>query len=290
MSDGKISILFNGASEVREKRIALSEKTLSYISELAEILIDEADEDEIFFRDASFISRYRTLTELEGKDKAASFNKNDIETVEKLLNETEKALLCLSLSEILGINGIEGSGTFFDDPPKTSGETVSCVKSRLSDDAYLSFTSEMSDPRVSYVHDINEVAQSVYYAKTAYGIIPTANTKALALKYGLKTAKRVKIKNQDGTDTVFALVKKDLDIPSSAENAYFEFVLKTDDPSKILLASEACSMRIEAISYSAETQALSVTLKISEDGFCGFLTYLSLNYPDYTPIGIFEEI
>ncbi len=288
--DGKISTIFNATREIRDKRISLSEKTLSYISELAEILIDEADEDEIFFRDESFIKHYRALTELSSENSAAPFNESDVKTVEKQLNVTEKALLCLSLSDILGIRGIEGSGTFFDDPPKASGETVSCVKSRLSDDAYLSFTSEMSDPRVSYVHDINEVAQSVYYAKTAYGIIPTANTKALALKYGLKTAKRLKIKNQDGTDTVFALVKKDLDIPDKADDAYFEFMLKTDDPSKILTASEACSMKPVSISYSADNQTFSATLKISESGFCGFLTYLSLNHPDFIPLGIYKEL
>ncbi len=290
MSDGKINALFNGASEIRAKRIALSEKTLSYISELAEVLCDEAGEDEIFFRDAVFISRYRSLTELVSKDKAAPFNENDVKTVEKHLNETERAFLCLCLSDILGIKGIDGSGTFFDDPPKTSGETVSCVKSRPSDDAYLSFASVMTDPRVSYAHDHTEVCESVYYGKTAYGILPLPNARSLALKYSLKTAKRVKIKNQDGTYTVFALVKKDLDIPDKADNAHFEFTVNTNDPSKILIASEACSMTIEAMSYSKETQSLTATLKISEDGFCGFLTYLSINYPDYIPIGIYEEI
>ena len=288
--DSKINTVFDGAREIRNKRIVLSEKMLSYISELSEVLIDEAGEDEIFFKDPSFISRYRSLTELEGKGNVAHFNQNDVNTVEKQLNETEKALLCLRMAEILGINGIEGSGTFFDDPPKASGETVSCVKSRLTDDAYIAFASEMSSPRVSYEHDINEVCQSVLYGKTAYGILPLSNAVALFPKYGLKTAKRVRITGQDGSVTVFALVKKDLDIPSSTSKAHFEFTLKTDHPSKILLAAEACSMTVESISYSSENQSLSVTVKISEDGFCGFLTYLSLNHPDYIPIGIFEEI
>jgi hypothetical protein len=263
---------------------------LSCISELAEVLIDEAGEDEIFFRDDAFIARYRALTELSGENYAASCNKNDVKTAEKVLNETEKAFLCLMLSEILGIKGMDGSGTFFDDPPKASGETVACVKNRLSDDAYMILTSEMTDPRVSYVHDLNDVAQSVLYGKTAYGILPAANARSIMLKHSLKISKLLKIKNGDGADTVFALVKKDLDIPESADNAYFEFVVKTDDPGKIMLASEACSMKTVNLNYSAENGTLCATLAVSDDGFCGFLTYLSLNYPDFIPIGIYKKL
>ena len=288
--DSKISPIFNAAREIRDERVTLAEKALSYIAELAEALIDEAGDDEIFFRDEAFIKRYRALTELPSVNRAAIFNKDDVETLERQLNVTEKALLCLSLSEILGIKGIEGSGTFFDDPPKTSGETVSCIKSRLSDDAYLTFTSEMTDPRVSYVHDLNEVAQNVLYGKTAYGILPAVGGRPIMLKHGLKTAKRIRINNGDGTDTVFFLIKKDLDIPENADNAYFEFTVKTNDPGKIILASEVCSMKASSIIYSAESETLSATLKISENGFCGFLTYLSLNYPDFIPLGIYKEM
>ncbi|MBQ8255192.1 MAG: hypothetical protein IJY94_06795 [Clostridia bacterium] len=290
MSNDKINMLLDAVNDIRDKRASLSEKTLSYISELAEILTDEADEDEIFFRDEAFITRYRALTERKGEEKAASFNKRDVKTVEKQLSETEKAFLCLRLSDILGISGIEGSGTFFDDPPKASGETVCYVKSRGTDDAYISFASEMEDPRVSYAHDLTEVAQSVAYGKTAYGILPIASARAIMLKHGLKIAKRLKAQGSDGASTVYALVKKELDIPSSAENAFFEFTVKTDDPNAILIASYACSMKTVSVSYSAESASLNAVLSISEDGFCGFLTYLSLNYPDFVPIGIYKEL
>lgn len=290
MPDDKINSLLNAKEEIKDKRVALSEKTLSYISELAEILIDEAGDDEIFFKDRAFISRYQALFEHRREKNVAIFNENDVKTIENQLNETEKALLSLHLADILGIKGIEGSGTFFDDPPKSSGETVCCVKSRGADDAYISFASEMTDPRVSYVHDLNEVAQSVCYGKTAYGIIPIANVRPLSLKYGLKISKRLKVKNQDGTHTAFALVKKELDIPQNADNAYFEFAVKTGDPIEILLASDVCSMKTVSISYSEENETLYAILKISEEGFCGFLTYLSLNHSDFVPVGIYKEI
>ena len=147
--DGKIKTVLTAARETRSKRVALTEKTLSYISELAEVLADEAGDDEIFFRDETFIKRYRDITDIPKQNNAAPFNKNEVSVLERQLNEAEKALLCLTLSEILGITGIEGSGTFFDDPPKPTGEAVATVKSRISDDAYMLFTSDMTDPRVA---------------------------------------------------------------------------------------------------------------------------------------------
>lgn len=288
--DDRISAIRNAAQRIKDKRISLSEKALSYISEFTEMLIEEASEDEIFFRDEAFVRRYRALAALKGENNAAPYNKSEVSILEKQVNEAERALVCLSLSDILGIKGIEGSGTFFDDPPKTSGETVACVKSRASDDAYLAFAAEMNEPRVSYLHDLNEVAQSVLYGKNAYGIFPMANGRPILQKYGLRIAKRLTLSGGDGAETVFVLAKKDLDIPESAENAFFEFTVRTDDPSRIILASEVCSMKLSRISYSAESGSLTVTLGISDEGFCGFLTHLSLNYPDFVPIGIYKEL
>ena len=290
MSNDKINALLNAKNEITDKRISLHEKTLSYISELSEILIDEADEDEIFFRDAGFISRYRALTEQKRDKTVAPFNEADINTLERQLTEAEKALLCLRLTDILGILGIEGVETFFDEPPKTLGENVSTVKSRGADDAYIAFASSMAEPRVSYVHDLNEVCENVLYGKTAYGILPLSGAKALLLKYGLKTAKRVKIKNQDGTYTTYSLIKRELNMPKDAESIYFELAVKTNDPSALIIASEVCSMELANMNYSSEDETLTASFKISESDFCGFLSYLSLNYPDYIPLGIYEEI
>ncbi len=291
MSNDNLSAVLGSTSEIKSKRAVLCEKTLSYISEIAEVLIDEAGDDEIFFRDDTFISRYHAVTAFQNESSAAPYNEIDVNAVEKQLNEAEKALLCLRLTDILGISGIEDSGIFFDDPPKTSGETVSCVKSRLSDDAYIAFASEMVSPRVSYESDLNEVCQSVLYGKTAYGVLPESNSKTLFKKYGLKTAGRITLDGQDGVTTAFLLVKKDVDIPKSAENILFEFIIEDiESINGIMTAAEICGIEPARISYSANEKTLNAALKIKEDGFCGFLTYLSLNYPGFITVGIYKEL
>ncbi len=300
MSDPKIFTVAKSAEELISKRVSLSEKMLSHLSELAEVLCDEADDDEIFFRDEAFINRFRKLTNTPIPTSVAPFNENEIKAEEKLLSTAEKAYLCLLLSEILGIKSIDGAETFFDGSQKTENETVACVKNHATDTAYLSFASKMTDPRVSYANDFTEVVKNVYYGKTAYGILPIANSQDgrlvginnLAMKYGLKTALCHKIKSNDDSYTVYALLRKDIQIPKDAHETYFEFSLKSDDgPSEILNAAECCGMKTVSVSFTPESNGESrIILKVSDSGFCGFLTYLSLNHPDYVPIGIFEEI
>ncbi|MBQ7779506.1 MAG: hypothetical protein IJ404_03340 [Clostridia bacterium] len=300
MSDAKINAVTKSAEEIISSRAILSEKMLSHLSELAEVLCDEADDDEIFFRDEAFINRFRLLTDTPIGTSVAPFNENEIRSEERLLSTAEKAFLCLRLSEILGIKSIDGAETFFDGTQKAENETVSCVKNHSTDTAYLSFASKMTDPRVSYADDFTEVVKSVYYGKTAYCILPIANShdgrlagiSNLALKYGLKTALCHRVKSDDDSYTVYALLRKDIQIPKGASETYFEFALKNEDgPSEILNAAECCGMKTVSVSFTPESNGESrIILKVSDSGFCGFLTYLSLNYPDYTPIGIFEEI
>ena len=300
MSDAKINSVTKSTEEIISERVKMSEKMLSHLSELAEMLCDEADDDEIFFRDEAFIKRFRQLTDTQIPTSVAPFNENEIKAEERLISTAEKAFLCLLLSEILGIKSIDGAETFFDGSQKTENETVSCVKNHATDTAYLSFASKMTDPRVSYADDFTEVVKNVYYGKTAYCILPIADShngrlagiSNLALKYGLKTALCHKVKSDDDSYTVYALLRKDVQIPNGDSETYFEFSVKNEDgPSEILNAAECCGMKTVSVSFTPESNGESrIILKVSEDGFCGFLTYLSLNYPDYTPIGIFEEI
>ncbi len=300
MSDSKILTITKSAEEIISARVKLSEKMLSHLSELAEVLCDEADDDEIFFRDEAFINHFRSLTAPKLTEKIAPFNENEIRKEEGLLSTAEKAYLCLMLSEILGIKSIDGAETFFDGSQEVENEIVSCVKNHATDTAYLSFASKMTDPRVSYANDFTEVAKSVYHGKTAYGILPIANShdgrltgiNNLSLKYGLKIVLCHKVRSDDDSYTVFALLSKDVQIPRSAGITYFEFSLKTENgPSEILNAAECCGMKTASVSFTPESNSESrIILEVNESGFCGFLTYLSINYPDYVPIGIFEEI
>ncbi len=296
----KTDIAENNIIRLKTERAHLCERLISQLSELAEALADEAGEEEIFFRDEAFIKRYITLTEPRLPSDIPEFNKKEISGSEELLSGFEKAFINLRLCEILGISGMEGAGTFFDDPPKAAGETVAAVKNHASDSAYLSFSSHMLEPRINYVGDFTQACESVYYGKSAYCLLPIASSldgrlvgiRNIAAKYSLKTASCCKIIGENDTYTVFALLKKELSIPQGASNVYFEFAVRTDNgPSEILTAAEACGMKTDSVTFAPEYGGYSdIVLKVDKDGFCGFLSYLSLTHPEFIPIGIFDLI
>ncbi len=299
MSDIKLDAAYNNLSRIRKDRSVLSEKSAAHISELAELLCNESESDEIFFRDELFISRYKAITEPKIPS-VSEFNRDGAEAEAVLLSHAEKALLNTCICDILGLKDIRDVSAFFDDPLSDAGETVACVKSRITDTAYLRFASEMSEPRISYVSDLNEACESVAYGKTAYCILPISipsdgrlpSFRVLSLKYSLKTAKCCKISNKDGTFSLFALLKKEPEIPKNADNAYFQFVLNTDKtPTELLSVAECYKMKPVSVIFTPENGGQSdIVLKISESGMCPFLSYLSLTYPDFVSLGIFKEI
>ena len=95
MSDAKINSIMKSAEEIISTRTNLSEKMLSHLSELAEVLCDEADDDEIFFRDEAFIKRFHALANGCVSPPVAPFNENEIKVEEHLIGTVEKAFLCL---------------------------------------------------------------------------------------------------------------------------------------------------------------------------------------------------
>lgn len=300
MSQQKTNACLESISLLHSKRTIISEKMLAHITELAEVLCDEASDDEIFFRDEPFINRYKSLTATYQTASIPGFNQNEVSNQEKYLSFTEKAFLCMNICNILGIKGIMNAGTFFDGLTDDTSSTVCCVKSPTCDEAYLTFTSDMQSPRVFYADDFTEACESVYYGRTDYCILPVASSadgrlagfRNLALKYGLKTVKRCRVMSSDNGFTVFALMKKELSIPESADNAYFEFMLKNQNcPSELLCVADACGMEILSVDITPERDGtLDIALKISDEGFCGFLSYLHLTFPDFIPLGIFTEI
>ena len=86
-------------------------------------------------------------------------------------------------------------------------------------------------------------------------------------------------------------MKRDLEIPKTAENSLFEFrAPNTKSLNGILTVAEACGMKVLSVDMLQGSEHCDILLKVNDGGICGFLSYLSLEYPDYIPLGIYEEI
>ncbi|MBQ4064650.1 MAG: hypothetical protein IJD10_00975 [Clostridia bacterium] len=298
MTDTKLQTIRSSLDRLTRERTALHEKRIAHIGELAELLCDEAGEEEIFFRDEVFAAKYRAAVEGIPLDVSA-FNRGRVIAEEKSLSAMERAMLLCRLCDTLGIHGIQGAGTFFDEADVAEGETVSYVRSAMADDAYLTFASAMSDPKVLYGHEFTEVCENVYYDRSAYCLLPVENTadgrlagfRSLILKYGLKIASICRVKNPVAEEeTVFALLKKSLSFEEGGIR-YFELQVEAEDLLSLLSSAEACGMKIRGIASTAGSRnRYDLVTQVDEDGFCGFLSLLHLEYPDFSPLGIYTEL
>lgn len=300
MPDSRIEIVKENIDRLRQDRAHLSEKELAHINELAEILCDEAGEDEIFFFDDAFISRYKALTERYTVSGVADFNLERVNSGENLQRYKEKAFLCTRICDVLGIRGIKDVGTFFEGLSEERVNSVSCVKSPLADEAYLKISSVLDDARVVYADDLAEACENVYYGRSTYCILPFANTldgrlttiRALAIKYGLKTSQLCRVKNNDGEFTSFALMKKELMLPVDDSDLYFEIRINgLNAVNELVSVAMVYGFEISEISYfSGEGGFCDMTFKVNDESICGFLSYLYLEFPDFIPVGLFKEI
>lgn len=296
MSERDLEIINEGISSLDKRKSTELEKRLSYIDSLAHVLADEAGEEEIFFRDKAFKKKYFSLT-ANREQECAPFNKEHVIGYSNLTSLYDKGILCTRLCDILGIEGMMSVSTFFDESEEGDG-SICYVKSPYADTAYLSFAKRRNDSRALYCEDFTQVCEDVYYGRSTYCILPISNSKDgrlagfrnLATKYQLITVQTVKVISSD-TETTFALMKRDLEIPKTAQNTLFEFRIPNfQNVNEILTVACACSMSVCSVDLQGGSKNLDITLKVNETGICGFLSYLSLEFPDYIPLGIYEEI
>jgi len=155
------------------------------------------------------------------------------------------------------------------------------------------------------VQSFNEICETVNNGGAEYGIIPIESSDSgkllrfysLINQYDLKINAVCDIAGKDGsTTTRYALIGKSIELSESPE--YFEFSINLDKGqslNEILLASSLCSMtlhRIDSIpiSYREMEYSFYPIFKIKDADIDTFLLYMYLDFPQYTPIGIFPKL
>ena len=299
MTYEKQQILQGNLRRLEETQNALLEKQLAHIGELAALLCDEAGEEEIFFRDDNFAARYRAMT-AGSEENVAPGSRDRVTGEKKWLSTAFRALLLRRLCEKLGIVGLQGAGTFFDEPDGGGDETVSYLHSALTDEAFRAFAVAMNDPKVLYGDTFAEVCEHVYYGRASCCILPVENStegrlagfRNLMMKYGLKTVSICSVHDagQERT-TAFALLRRNLSLPDAAP-CFFECRVEAGASfPELLCAADTCGMRLlRVVSVPEREGTYDVVFRIGEDGFCGFLSFLYLEYPSFTPTGLFGAI
>ncbi len=303
MDREKTDIILGNLLRLGEERAELFEKYIAHLGELSDMLCDEADEEEIFFKDRAFAAAYSELAEAVCDpriDAAAPFNIESVTSSADTVSGYFRAFICKKLTDSLGIKGIQATGTYFDELEADDDETVSYMRNSYADEAYARFSGRMSEPKVIYGHDFAEVCENVYYEKSKYCILPVENStdgrlagfRRLIIKYGLKTVMITRVETAEGEATVFALLKKNISVPRGEGQKYIELRIDSGERLPTLIsASEVFKMKLTGITSVPEYKnTYDAVFSVDEDGICGFLSFLFLEYRDFTVTGFFGEI
>ena len=296
MTDPKTDPVLGELASLRDRRVTLHEKELAHLGELAELLAEEAGEEEIFFRDRAFLARYRSLTRTEAPTQVDPANAFRVTEQETHLSVMRRVWLCARLCQLLGIEGKDGVGTFFDEMSAPTGSTVSYLKSSYADEAYAVFSASLDGAKVLYGGDFTQVCENVYYGRCAYGILPIENSadgalagfRALIVKYGLKIVRLCRVALSSDEETVFALVTRSLLLPEGTEICFDLRVDCGGRLSELLTAASACGMTVESLtSVPGGRREYDLTLGVREEYICGFLAFLHLEFLNFIPIGLY---
>ena len=227
-----------------------------------------------------------------------------------VLSAIEKATMCKEFLKAYKDSSEHRKEIFFGTPDPYTDDAcgrIEYIGNNYTDEAFRCFSEMLGMSDALIVSSFNELCEDVYSGKSEYGILPIENTDngkllrfySLINLYDLKIISVCSVKTSDNGRTDFALVKRTLDYPNPKLDTpdVLEFLVKGTDHSafmKILTASQVCDMesyRIDSfrISPSDDDFTFCFMMKLSESSQLeAFLLYMAVDFPHYTPIGIFK--
>ncbi len=187
-------------------------------------------------------------------------------------------------------------------------DKIAFIKNSYTDEAYARFASRLQSPTAAKLLSFDELCENVYGGSCEFGILPVENNEngklphfySLIDKYELKIAAVCTVETSDNGSTNFALVRKNIEYPYDRlgqPNMLELFVtpVANEKFSEILTAAEFCSLelyRVDSlpISHRSGRFATCPVFQIKDSDIDTFLLYMSVDFPQYTPIGVFKNI
>lgn len=224
------------------------------------------------------------------------------------LEETsERIALCKKFISVFGTNGLY-KRDFGASLKKSQEYRVGMLENRYSTAALNAFESGLPLCSVLY-QSFEEVCENIVNSTCDFGIIPTESSDngkllrfySLINRYDLKINAVSDIEYSDSSATTrYALVSKGIEYPESSLGTpdYFEFSINLHDPQAlnfIIYAASLCSMRLHRIdslpiSYKDREFLFCPIFEVKDADIDTFILYMYLDFPQYTPLGIFPRI
>ena len=311
-------IISDNLAALDEKQSGLCEKRLAHITEFAGLMKEAyADSEELFFRSDAFADIYAEFSSTRSaaltNESTPAYNRPALETFSQAQSLFERVYLCEKLDIMLA-----GSDPMFYFPkdPEEGENVISYLRNYYADAAYLCFSDQLEDAAVTYNDEFSGVCEDVYYNRARLCILPIENSRdgvltrfrSLMSKFDLKTVMTCDIPMSDGDgSTCFALLKKNVELlPCSDKTAqfFFRFSLPLSGPERGLTTTSVTDIlaaaswfgldlhRIDSVpdAYADGGFSCDIVLEIGNGNLSGFLCFLHLEAPRFTPSGIYYHI
>lgn len=227
----------------------------------------------------------------------------------------EKLSICKVLCEIYSIKDVSDIPTLIEASPQTSAGShgkIALVRNVYNDMALTRFSSIIPHSKPIYYSSFESSCEAVSSGICEFTILPIENTSdgkmfgfySLMDRYELKISAVCKIETENTTKTIiYALVGRstisEIYTRSRTLQKIFEFSLgcySGIESYDIFDAAKYTSAKLRSLSsipLAYDTSVTKVYYSFTIDNradMCAFLLYLSLEFPSYTPIGLFFEV
>lgn len=310
------STLSHNFSLLKERGLKLCELRSAQVREAAELLFSDIEELGLITENELLISQYRDIA-----NELLSAYRSELDENNKMLtafNESEETELRIRLcSEICRSRERNGFPLTFENffPPHTSSpsenDRIAYLKNPYSDEAYRTFASVLNSASLTYAQDFTGVCEEVYYGRARYCILPTeassegtlSGFRKLSQKYDLNPVLSCFVSARDGSQTTrFSLLSKGIERVrlKAVDGAKEFFVFRLNAPNGTALLNSikcihACGLRLskvdsEAVAWDEGRYSLELTAMCTGGDLPALLCYLSLEVPEYIPIGIYTQL
>lgn len=226
------------------------------------------------------------------------------------LSLLERTELCRMLCAMPSLS-LKTSDFFPPDEPIAliARSTIAYLQNNFADRAFHAFTQVMPRARAQYHDTYQSVCEAVASGNCEACILPIEHAQdgklisfyRLIDRYDLKIVCSCALAQNNGPESRFALLKKNISFarPTQTHLRYFELSITQNGDETIgalLTAAQLyglCLRRIDAIplEYADEGFAFHIMLSFETDiQLLPFLLYLTLELPQYNPVGIFAHI
>lgn len=191
----------------------------------------------------------------------------------------------------------------------SSKKSIGYVKNEFSSRALNIFSGFLPGYMSEASHGYDAMCEDIYSGQLEYGIIPLCNMNdgrlpvfyGLINRYELKIVSVCRVVSSESGSTLFALIGKSIAYPDTRFGKQtclelFVTIGSGHSLTEMLCAAEACGMELLRLdsfggfSSVGEGTAFSPVFSISGADTETFLLYMTADFPQYTPVGIYSIV